>query len=41
MAERFQLATDPIRPCPILAGIADEEVRHARRLARSARRRTL
>ena len=30
MAERFKLKPDPVRPFAILAGIADEDVRHAR-----------
>ena len=33
MAERFQLKPDPVRPFAILAGIANEYVRHARCLS--------
>jgi hypothetical protein len=36
MPERLQLTSDPVRPRAIVAGIADENVRHARCLARSA-----
>src|SRR5580693_4258132 len=38
MPERFKFKPDPVRPCAILAGIANEDVRHARYLARFAPR---
>ena len=36
VAERFQFLGDPKRPVAVAAGIADEDVRHAHRLALAA-----